>query len=188
MKKVLFLWFAVICSAFCPQRLFGQNYADKNPLRFITVKPQSFLFGANVGTEIAMSSKTSVGGEVTGHFWPKNIPSNMAIAPIFKYYLRGTVGQGLYARAKLVGGYYFKKTAIDNQPYYAGGGVGFGGITSLCKAGRIHLFVDVGVKFVPSFGNRPNSNISGAEFGMVYYAICSPASMPEFAVGVAFRL
>lgn len=184
--KSVFICLVTLFLGFCPHSLWGQKSTNKDSPIFITVKPQSFFVGANIGTEIAISNRISAGGELTGHFW--FVPSNLAIAPIFKYYFKGKIGKGFYARGKLVGGYYFMETPIDSHPYYAGAGIGVGGITSLCKTNKIALFVDLGLKFVVPFGNRHDSQISDASWGMAYYSLLSPASMPEIAIGVAFRL
>lgn len=151
---------------------------------FISIKPQAFLFGINAGIEIPLSTKISAGGDIAGHFW--FAPSNIAVEPIFKYYFKGLVGEGFYLRGKLVGGYYFNETPFDNHPFYAGAGVGIGGVTPLTSNKRLLIFGDLGLRFAPPFGNRPGSSAKHSSWGMAYYTILSPASIPEASIGLAF--
>lgn len=101
----------------------------------MTTKPQSFFFGANIGAEIPLSSKISKGGDVTDHCWL--VPANISIIPFMKYYLKGTVDKGFYTKFKVLGGAFFSETPIENKPYYAGAGIGIGGILPLFNSNKL---------------------------------------------------
>lgn len=164
------------------RRAHGQNHKNQASC-FINIKPQAFIFGVNAGVEIPLSSKFSAGGDIIGHFWLA--PSNIAVEPVFKYYFKGLPGDGFYLRGKLVGGYYFNETPLGGHPFYAGAGVGIGGITPLFSSKRFLIFADLGLRFAPPFGNRPGSGLRDSSWGMAYYSILSPASLPEASVGFA---
>ncbi|WP_329903876.1 hypothetical protein [Porphyromonas pogonae] len=185
--KVSCLLILVICNFFF-MKVFAQNLnTDKiENKNYIYTIPQYLIFGANIGTDFSISSKITLGGEINAHY--RFGPPNLAISPIMKYYFKGQIGNGYYARAKLVGGFFFNQTAIDDHPYYAGGGIGIGGMTPLFRSGKWYIFADLGFKFVAPFGNRSQSKIDDNLWGMIYYTLLSPASMPELFVGIAFRL
>ena len=104
-----------------------------------------------------------------------------------KYYFTGTVGSGIYARAKAVAGYFFGTTALD-APYYAGLGVGFGFLLPIGKTKRWHLGIDGGVKLALPFGYEENRPAVRPQWGLPYYTLLSPASIPELSIRIAYRL
>lgn len=152
----------------------------------LTIKPQSFIVGANVGVDYALTSRVALAAEVTTHLWL--VPRNIAFTPSIKYVFLGNTEKGLYTRAKLVGGYFFKETPYNEHPYYAGGGIGVGGTMALNKSGSVSLFSDVGAKFAAPFGKREGSLIKDTNWGIAYYSMLSPASLCEFSIGLRFRL
>ena len=163
----------------------AQSESEKRPI-LITNTPLTFLLGANLGVETLLSPKVSIGGELTGHVWI--VPANIAITPTIKYYFKGVAGKGFYVSGKLVAGYFFNKTVVEDAPYYAGGGIGIGGITPLRDRDRFYLFGGLGLKLVSPFGRRPGSNTHDTGAGMAYYAFLSPASLLDVSIGIAIRL
>lgn len=174
----------LLLSLVCVQA-WGQGESKKRTV-LITNKPFSFLFGANLGIETALSKKISIGGDVTTHFWLAE--QNVGVFPTVKYYFRGEVGKGFYASGVLAGGYFFNKTAVENAPYYAGAGIGLGGITPLLDWDWFYLFGGFTFKYVHPLGYRAGSNTLDAKGGMAYYAFFSPASVVDLNVGIAIRL
>lgn len=165
---------------------FSKGMAQDNDYVLLSSRPQALVFGANLGAEFPLSPKISFAGEITAH--RRFVPKNIAIIPSIKYYLRGDMGKGIYMRAKLVGGMFFSETPIDNHPYYAGAGFGVGGILPFFDIENLYVFADAGLKFAAPFGYRANSQLKDGDWGMAYYTILSPASIPEISVGIAFRL
>lgn len=181
---VLLLFWCFCCTL--SLKGFAQDLERKTNKSFLlTTKPQSFFFGANIGAEIPLSSKISVGGDITAHCWL--VPANISIAPAVKYYLKGTIDKGFYTKFKVVGGAFFSETAVENKPYYTGAGIGIGGILSLFNYNRLYIFADAGLQFTVPFGYRPQSNIKDGSAGMAYYALFSPASTPDLSIGIALK-
>ena len=191
-KKHHWLYHAILCGAALLTSIapsLAQQKSDtkgEGPLVLVSTAPQHLLFGIDLGIERALSPKFSLGADLTTHLWLLEMP-NMAISPMVKYYFTGTVGSGIYARAKAVAGYFFGTTALD-APYYAGLGVGFGFLLPVGKTGRWHLGIDGGVKLAIPFGVDKNRPTVRTEWGLPYYTLLSPASIPELSIRIACRL
>lgn len=179
------LFFGILLSTVCLTNSYAQRQSTHNKVS-ITTTPLRLFFGVNLGVDCNLSHKTALGAEVTAHLW--NAPANIAIAPSFKYFFKGNLNRGIYTNIKAVGGFFFEETAIDNHPYYAGGGLGIGGIVPLCLSEKVCLFGEIGVKYVAPFGERPNSSMKDGNWGMAYYILISPASFPELKLGLKFNL
>ena len=178
---------AALLAAIAPS--LAQQKSDtkgEGPLVLVSTAPQHLLFGIDLGVERALSSKFSLDADLTTHLWLLEMP-NIAISPMAKYYFTGTVGSGIYARAKAVAGYFFGTTALD-APYYAGLGVGFGFLLPIGKTGRWHFGVDGGVKLAIPFGYEEKRPTVRTEWGLPYYTLLSPASIPELSLRIACRL
>lgn len=88
---------------------------DNTPQLFISTAPQHLLFGLNLGLERSLSSKVSIGADLTAHLWLLEMP-NIAVTPMVKYYFSGIVGMGFYARAKAIGGILFPQIGRGRSP------------------------------------------------------------------------
>ena len=191
-RKHHWLYHAMLCGAALLASIapsLAQQKSDTKsgvPQTLISTAPQHLLFGINLGVERALSPKFSLGADLTTHLWLLEMP-NIAISPMAKYYFTGTVGSGIYARAKAVAGYFFGTTALD-APYYAGLGVGFGFLLPVGKTGRWHLGIDGGVKLAIPFGVDKNRPAVRPQWGLPYYTLLSPASIPELSIRIACRL
>ena len=178
---------AALLAAIAPS--FAQEKSDKKreaPKTLISTAPQHLLFGIDLGVERALSPKFSLGADLTTHLWLLEMP-NIAISPMAKYYLTGTVGTGIYARVKAVAGYFFGTTVFD-APYYAGGGVGFGFFLPIGKTGRWYLGADTGIKLAVPFGDGGDRSVEGGDWGISYYTLLGPTALPELSVRIAYSL
>ena len=178
---------AALLAAIAPS--LAQEKSDtkgEEPLVLVSTAPQHLLFGIDLGIEHSLSPKLSLAADLTTHLWLLEMP-NIAISPMAKYYFTGTVGSGIYARAKAVAGYFFGTTALD-APYYAGLGVGFGFLLPIGKTKRWHLGIDGGVKLAIPFGDGGDRPALGGDWGITYYTLLSPASIPELSIRIAYRL
>ena len=178
---------AALLAAIAPS--LAQEKSDtkgEEPLVLVSTAPQHLLFGIDLGIERSLTPKFSLGADLTTHLWLLEMP-NIAISPMAKYYFTGTVGSGIYARAKAVAGYFFGTTALD-APYYAGLGVGFGFLLPIGKTKRWHLGIDGGVKLAIPFGDGGDRPALGGDWGITYYTLLSPASIPELSIRIAYRL
>ena len=104
-----------------------------------------------------------------------------------KYYLKGTIDKGFYAKFKVLGGVFFSETPIENKPYYTGAGIGIGGILPLFNYNKFYIFADAGLQFAVPFGHRSQSHVKDGSWGMTYYTLLSPASIPDLSIGVALK-
>ncbi|MFC2462645.1 MAG: hypothetical protein ACFNP9_06960, partial [Porphyromonas endodontalis] len=138
-KKHHWFYHAILCGAALLAAIAPSLAQEKSgtkgegPLVLVSTAPQHLLFGIDLGIERSLTPKFSLGADLTTHLWLLEMP-NIAISPMAKYYFTGTVGSGIYARAKAVAGYFFGTTALD-APYYAGLGVGFGFLLPVGKTG-----------------------------------------------------
>jgi hypothetical protein len=184
--RVLLLSLCCICLSFGTRALAQDAGRNSDRALFLTTKLQHFTFGVNVGFEKYLSSPIALGGEVTAHCWL--VPANISLASSLRYRLKGQLDKGVYAKGKVIGGMFFTETAIEDKPYYTGAGVGVGGILPLTQANRVYIFAELGLQFAVPFGNRPQSRVQDGAWGMAYYTLLSPASMPDVSVGIAVRL
>ena len=178
---------AALLAAIAPS--LAQEKSDTKsgaPETLVSTAPQHLLFGIDLGIERSLTPKFSLGADLTTHLWLLEMP-NIAISPMAKYYFTGTVGAGIYARVKAVAGYFFGDTALGG-PYYAGGGVGFGFLLPIGKTGRWHLGADCGIKLAIPFSLGENRSVGGGEWGITYYTLLSPASIPELSIRIAYSL
>ena len=191
-KKHHWFYHAILCGAALLAAIapsFAQEKSDKKreaPKTLISTAPQHLLFGIDLGVERALSPKFSLGADLTTHLWLLEMP-NIAISPMAKYYLTGTVGTGIYARVKAVAGYFFGTTVFD-APYYAGGGVGFGFLLPIGKTGRWYLGADTGIKLAIPFGDGGDRSVEGGDWGISYYTLLGPTALPELSVRIAYSL
>ncbi len=191
-KKHHWFYHAILCGAALLAAIapsFAQEKSDTKsgvPKTLISTAPQHLLFGIDLGVERALSPKFSLGADLTTHLWLLEMP-NIAISPMAKYYLTGTVGTGIYARVKAVAGYFFGTTVFD-APYYAGGGVGFGFLLPIGKTGRWYLGADTGIKLAVPFGDGGDRSVEGGDWGISYYTLLGPTALPELSVRIAYSL
>lgn len=178
---------AALLASIAPSHAQHKSDAKEEvPQLLLSTAPQHFLFGVNLGLERSITSKFSLGADVTTHLWLLETP-NVALSPIGKYYFWGNVGTGIYARAKAVVGYFFGKTALD-APYYAGLGIGFGFLLPLGKSKRWYMGADSGIKLAVPFGPEGSQSPQKGPSGAAYYTILSPASIPELSIRIAYSL
>lgn len=182
MKAIIriFLFLSLIFLPFSKGKAQDKNYF------LLTTRPQALLFGANIGAEFPLSNRISFAGELTAH--RRWVPKNIALSPSLKYYVRGDMSRGIFLKAKLTGGFFFSETPVKNHPYYAGAGFGIGGIFPFPGSEKFYIFADAGLKFSDPFGYRANSQLQDGAWGMTYYTLMSPASMPELSLGIALKL
>ena len=191
-KKHHWFYHVILCGAALLAAIAPSLAQEKSgtkgdgPLVLVSTAPQHLLFGIDLGIERSLTPKFSLGADLTTHLWLLEMP-NIAISPMAKYYFTGTVGSGIYARAKAVAGYFFGTTALD-APYYAGLGVGFGFLLPVGKTGRWHFGADCGVKLAIPFGDGGDRPALGGDWGITYYTLLSPASIPELSIRIAYRL
>ena len=191
-KKHHWFYHVILCGAALLAAIAPSLAQEKSDIKsgapetLVSTAPQHFLFGIDLGIERSLTPKFSLGADLTTHLWLLEMP-NIAISPMAKYYFTGTVGSGIYARAKAVAGYFFGTTALD-APYYAGLGVGFGFLLPVGKTGRWHFGVDGGVKLAIPFGVDKNRPAVRPQWGLPYYTLLSPASIPELSIRIACRL
>lgn len=185
LRKFALLFFWCLCYSFSFKGFAQDNKKGADKSFFLTTKPQSFFFGANIGAEVPLSSKISIGGDITTHCWL--VPVNISITPSMKYYLKGTIDKGFYAKFKVLGGVFFSETPIENKPYYTGAGIGIGGILPLFNSNKFYIFADAGLQFAVPFGHRSQSHVKDGSWGMTYYTLLSPASIPDLSIGVALK-
>lgn len=190
MKEKLLLVCLCCClslSTLYAQKERCQQDSNVGKALFISTKPQTLLFGPNLGIELQASRKVSIGADLTAHLWAAPA-ANIAIAPHIRYFFgRGSVGKGFYAQLKLVVGHILERDIISGPPYYAGGGLGLGAITPIFGSRHWHLFANVGLKAVAPFGTIKREHRKDDGFSMAYYALMSPASIPDLNIGIAFR-
>ena len=191
-KKHHWFYHVILCGAALLAAIAPSLAQEKSgtkgegPLVLVSTAPQHLLFGIDLGIERSLTPKFSLGADLTTHLWLLEMP-NIAISPMAKYYFTGTVGTGIYARVKAVAGYFFGATVFD-APYYAGGGVGFGFLLPIGKTGRWHLGADCGIKLAIPFGVDKNRPAVRPQWGLPYYTLLSPASIPELSIRIACRL
>ena len=191
-KKRHWFYHTILCGAALLASIAPSHAQHKSdtkeevPQLLLSTAPQHFLFGVNLGLERSITSKFSLGADVTTHLWLLETP-NIALSPIGKYYFWGNVGTGIYARAKAVVGYFFGKTALD-APYYAGLGIGFGFLLPLGKSKRWYMGADSGIKLAVPFGPEGSQSPQKGSSGAAYYTILSPASIPELSIRIAYSL
>lgn len=191
-KKHHWFYHAILCGAALLAAIapsLAQEKSDKKreaPETLISTAPQHLLFGINLGLERALSPKFSLGADLTTHLWLLEMP-NIAISPMAKYYLTGTVGTGIYAQVKAVAGSFFGTTTALGKPYYAGGGVGCGFLRPIGNSGRWYLGAEAGLKLAFPFG-PDNRSVGGGDWGIAYYSLLSPAAIPELSVRIAYSL
>ena len=109
-RKCHWFYHAILCGAallasIAPSLAQQKVTQKRGPLVLVSTAPQHLLFGINLGVERVLSPKFSLGADLTAHLWLLEMP-NMAISPMVKYYFTGTVGSGIYTRAKAVAGYF----------------------------------------------------------------------------------
>lgn len=188
LRKFALSFFWCLCCSFSFKG-FAQDNKKMDTYKgfFLTTKTklQSFFFGANIGAEIPLSYKVSIGGDITTHCWL--VPTNISITPSIKYYLKGRIDKGFYTKFKVLGGVFFSETPIENKPYYAGAGVGVGGILPLFNSNKFYIFADAGLQFAVPFGHRSQSDVKDVAWGMAYYTLLSPASIPDLSIGIALK-
>lgn len=104
-----------------------------------------------------------------------------------KYYLKGTVDKGFYTKFKVLGGAFFSETPIENKPYYAGAGIGIGGILPFFNSNKFYISADAGLQFAVPFGSRPQGHVKDGSWGTAYCTLLSPASIPDLSIGIALK-
>lgn len=62
LRKFALLFFWCLCYSFSFKGFAQDNKKSADKSFFLTTKPQSFFFGANIGAEVPLSSKISIGG------------------------------------------------------------------------------------------------------------------------------
>ena len=191
-RKCHWFYHTILCGAALLASIAPSLAQEKSDIKsgvpetLVSTAPQHLLFGIDLGIERSLTLKFSLGADLTTHLWLLEMP-NIAISPMAKYYFTGTVGTGIYARVKAVAGYFFGATVFD-APYYAGGGVGFGFLLPIGKTGRWYLGADCGIKLAIPFGDGGDRPALGGDWGITYYTLLSPASIPELSIRIAYRL
>ncbi len=184
--------FACTFGAVQAQKVETSAYPSKKSW-LITNKPQSFLFGFNVGAEYVISKKLSWHTEVINQLYLVRSKST-ALSTSLKWHFSGKFGKSTYLQPKLIAGFFYNETPLDDKPYYAGFGLGFGGMHSISKNKRWFISYEIGVKACDAFGYRPNSSLVSREeggcitTGVVEYLAISPASFFDLSIGISYRL
>lgn len=150
------------------------------------IRPFSVLFGVAGGVEYQLRKKISLVTNLEGQFW--GLPSQIAISPIVKYYFTGCVANGFYGRLKLISGMFFYPSAIAEQPYYGGGGLGVGWMYRLRRSSSWHFCVDTGLLMVRPFGkvHSTSQSVDSNEYYMtVFFSSGSPVDL-SFSFAYSF--
>ncbi len=193
MRKLLLALAMLSCVFGAVQAQKTQSFAYPSEKAWlITNKPQTFLLGFNVGAEYVISKKLSWHSEVTNHLYTSRFASS-AVSTSLKWHFLGKFGKSIYLQPKLVAGFFYDETPMEDKPYYAGFGIGLGGMHTISKNKRWFLFYEAGIKACNAFGNRPNSTPINPEnevnktVGAMEYFFISPASIFDLSIGISYR-
>ncbi|MDO4692868.1 MAG: hypothetical protein Q4A64_08355 [Porphyromonadaceae bacterium] len=152
---------------------------------YLRVKPLTYLWGAHLGLEYTTNDKISVVGDLTVHGLYIGLP-NAALSAELRWYMLGNPRAGLYSSLRAVGGYFWDAPAVEQRPFYAGGGIGAGVVGKLSS--RVGLWFDLGFKYAHVFGTKVNKSHKDHNFGFVYYAFIGPASVIDTSIGLAIQI
>ncbi len=187
MKNKIILLYILLNIVTGTAQINNEKYQHK---KFISIRPQSYMFGANVGFETSLSKKWSLKTDVTSHFYYDY--KNIAVLPTLKWYFQNEVGNGFHLNLKTFVGYFFNETPIKNKPYYTGGGIGIGWMKPFPNS-NWYFCTNANIKIPFVFGNRPNStptideNSDSYGFNMIYMYYLSPACALDINIGLAYR-
>lgn len=148
------------------------------------IRPFSLLFGVAGGLEYQLRQKVSLATNLEGNFW--GLPQQIAISPLVKYYFTGRVANGFYGRLKVIGGRFLYPSAIAEQLYYAGSGIGIGWMYRLPKLSGWHFCIDTGLQIVRPFGKTYTHSqpIDNNEYYMVVFL--SPSGPFDLSFSFAY--
>ncbi len=192
MRKLLLVLSMLACTFGIVKAQNSKDFAYPNKKAWlISTKPQTLLFGFNLGIERVFSPKFSWYTETTSHFHSAFqkilVYQSTALSTSLRWHCVGRFGKSFYVEPKLVAGLFYNETLVENKPYYAGGGLSVGLMYPLFKKNKHwYYFYDAGVKFCIPFGYRANSLIGDPNSGAIY-AFLSPASLIDFSVGISYR-
>jgi hypothetical protein len=90
-----------------------ENQEFKN---VVSVSPFRIWNGLRIKYERPLNEKLTYGGILTGYYG--SYPG-VQLAPIARYYFKGSAPEGFYAQAKIVGGFYSRSISVDiyDRPY-----------------------------------------------------------------------
>ena len=165
----------------------SQEY--KLPRHILSVKPQGLIFAMNLQLESTLTRKLSVQNELYLPSWSSELRTSMvALASNLKWYFAGEVGNGLYLRAKAMGGKLLEPSESWRFEHFAGGGLGLGVQRPLGR--RWFYGFDLGLKGVIGVDERENYNgtFEGASTEGLGFYLASPASVMEVAFSIGYRL
>lgn len=189
MKKILL--FALVSLLSCSGLVAQEERYPSGVL--LSTRPQTLLLGVDLGVEVPLNSKWSIGGEAIAHAW-WDIPKNIALKPSVKWYFWGTTGRGWYLRMSPIIGYFLNKP-YDGYRYYGGGGFGIGWQSPFVRGSRWHVIGDAGLKLAVPFGacncvatkGRTEDQKMRSHNDFYYMAIASPAAPIDLSIGIAYR-
>lgn len=161
------------------------------PQRWLTARPMFLFMGFAVGLETSLRQHWAWHNEaVIFGFWYYDMLETIAVSSHLKYYVFGQVGSGWYLRLTAVGGHLFSGSEVDHGNWYAGVGLGFGGMFPFKKGSRWYGGFDIGAKLVPLI-NSKSANADNEEYNdggrWATYILVSPASVSDLRLSVAYR-
>ncbi|MDO5075377.1 MAG: hypothetical protein Q4D66_05840 [Bacteroidales bacterium] len=161
----------------------------KLPRHILSIKPQGLILSMNLQLESTLSPTLSVQNELYLPNWNPEWRTDMvALASNLKWYFAGEVGNGMYLRAKLIGGKILEPNELWTFQYFAGGGIGLGVQRPIGQ--RWFYGFDLGIKLVAPFDERerlPNSYYTDRGGHGGFYLL-SPASVFDVAFSIGYRL
>ncbi len=158
----------------------------------ITVKPQSYLLGFNLGVEYTLNPRLTWQTEVTNHSYYSLIGhQSTAFYSSLKWHVWKGEAKSFYLQPKAVVGFYYGKNRYEQKPYYAGLGLTVGFMHSISSNDRWFLFYELGGRYSRQFGQKACKEEEfqdcRALHGFMDFAFNSPGSYQDISIGVAYR-
>lgn len=167
-----------ISSSQASRNLFaGQTY--------LRVKPLAYLWGVHLGLEHTTNDKMSVVGDLNFHGLYLGLP-NVSLSTELRWYMFGNPRTGIYSSLRAVAGYFWDTPAVEQRPFYAGGGIGIGAVGQLSS--RVGIWIDLGLKYAPPFGPKVKKELRDGMTGYLYFGFISPASVIDPSIGISIQI
>lgn len=161
------------------------------PRHILSTKPQGLILGFNAQLESTLSRKWSVQNELYLRSWwssEAELLNMAALASNLKWYFGGQVGNGLYLRAKVMGGKLLNPERLEGYRYMAGAGLGIGVQRPISR--KWFFGFDFGVKLVAPL-DQAQQKYGVGEHGKgnwTEYTLLSPASLFDVGFNIGYRL
>jgi hypothetical protein len=202
MKKVF--WFLLLMIAVSLNGFAQENHEFKS---VFGVSPFRLWNGLRLKYERVLTPKVTYGGILTGYY---GSTPGIQLAPIARYYFKGTAPEGFYAQAKIVGSFQSRNITVDiyDRPYDGfwgsanriatedrkqtftsfGAGLAAGYQLLWGKNSRWSVDINLGVKFV---GNIPEPTLKENEKTLdldnLGWYLTGPGSIVDGLVSIGYR-